>query len=32
MSLPSKFRNNKVYAMNDQEKNIHNKLALARKN
>ena len=28
MYIPRKFRNDKVYTMNDQEKNIYNKLAL----
>ena len=32
MYLQSKFRNGKVYAMNDQEKKIYNKLAQPRKN
>ena len=28
MYIPRKFRNGRVYTMNDQEKNIYNKLAL----
>ena len=28
MYIPRKFRNDKVYTMNDQEKNIYSKLAL----
>ena len=28
MCIPIKFRNDKVYTINDQEKNIYNKLAL----
>ena len=28
MYIPGKFRNCRVYTMNDQEKNIYNKLAL----
>ena len=30
--IPRKFRNNKVYTMKDQEKNIYNKLALEKIN